>query len=110
MAKRTSRIEKSLEILINVGNYESLRVGTTFGEDIEWSTKEERQKKLDAMTESLKKEVAKDVNDVLESFELSKRATTTLNKGRVEDTSISDVADAEVEEDDGDDEDFDFGL
>lgn len=105
MAKRRSHIEKRLEILINIGNYESLRVGTVFGEDIEWSTKEERQKKLNGITKSLKEEVSKDVNDVLDSFDLRKRATSTLKNGRVENNSFDNIA--EEDDDDGDD---DFNL
>lgn len=105
MAKRTSYIEKRLEILINIGNYESLRVGTLFGENIEWSTKEERQKKLNGITKSLKEEVSKDVNDVLDSFDLRKKATSTLQNGRVKNKFFDNIA-----EEENDDNDDDFNL
>ena len=82
--KRESYIEKHAELLINLGNWENLRVGTTFGETIEWETAEERQKKLDAITENLKREIAKDVNDYLKSFSLEKRSSTKIeNRAKV---------------------------
>ena len=79
MKKRESYIEKHIEMVVNLGNYESLRVGSTFGETIEWETPEERQTKLNSITENLKREVAKDVNDVLKSYGLGKKSSVKLD-------------------------------
>ena len=100
MSKRESYIEKKIEILINLGNYESLKVGSTFGETIVWENSKERQKKLDSITDNLKQEVAKDVNNVLEAYELEKRSTVLSDKsGRVD-------FDADLEADDSEDNEF----
>jgi len=104
---RESRIEKKLEILINLGNFESLKVGSSFSETIEWITLEERQKKLDAITENLKREVAKDINDILESYELKQRSTTEIKvAGKTPDRGLKALS--EVDEPEEDDEDFDL--
>jgi uncharacterized protein YccT (UPF0319 family) len=101
---RQSYVEKNIEMLVSLGDFENLRVGTKFGETIEWSSVEERQKKLNAITENLKREVAKDVNDVLESFELKRKSKAKISvAGRSEDSCINSIAEAEE-----DDEDFDL--
>ena len=105
MSKRESYIEKRIDILINLGNYESLKVGSTFGETIVWESKEERQKKLDSITENLKKEVAKDVNDVLKSYELRQRSTVLEDKAGRVDLDIDETID---EDDEAVDEDFEL--
>jgi len=103
--KRQSFVEKKLEFLINVGDFESLRVGSTFGETIDWSTPEERQKKLDALTKNLAKEVAKDAQEVMLAYGL-KRKSSAMPKtaGRTEVSGLDDIAEAE----EADDEDFDL--
>ena len=93
MAKRESYAEKSMEMLIKTGDFENIRVGVKIGETISWSTPEERNKKLDAIREDLKRQVAKDVHDILESFDLDKTsAKRTLD----------------IEDDVEEDEDFDL--
>ena len=89
--KRQSFIEKKLEFVINVDNFESLRVGTTFGETIEWATPEERQKKLDALTKSLAKEVAKDAQEVMLAYGLKRRCSSQRNNPTRTEFSVSGV-------------------
>jgi len=114
--KRKSFVEKKLEFLINVDNYETLRVGTTFGETIEWSTPEERQKKLDAITKSLASEVAKDAQEIMKSYGLKRKSTTQIDrKNRVNLNDLDDIeeTDKEVEsivDNVEDDEDEDITL
>jgi len=104
--KRQSYIEKKLEFVINVGNYESLRVGTSFGETIEWSSPEERQKKLDAMTKSIAKEVSKDAQEIMIGYGLKRVCSSNANsnsnsnvkKEFNELNDINDSADSEDEE------------
>jgi len=94
--KRQSFVEKKLEFLINVDNFESLRVGTTFGETIEWSSSEERQKKLDALTKSLAKEVAKDAKEVLIAYGLKRKSSSQYNNKK---TKLDDLDDVVGEDD-----------
>jgi len=99
--KRESFVEKKIEFLINVDNFESLRVGTTFGETIEWSTSEERQKKLDALTKQLAKEVAKDAKEVLIAYGLKRKSSSTYKQsGHKKLEVIDDVVESEDEDDD----------
>jgi len=109
--KRQSFVEKKVEFVINVGNFESLRVGTTFGETIEWASPEERQKKLDALTKNLANEVAKDAKEVLTSYGLKRKVTAQYKKesGEVNDLDYKTeesgelvIDDVSVEEDDED--------
>lgn len=105
--KRQSFVEKKLEFLINVGNFESLRVGTTFGETIEWASPEERQKKLDALTKNIAKEVAKDAKEVLLAYGLKRKSTAQVEKkGRTEVDGLDDL----IETDDSASEDEEFDL
>ena len=98
--KRESYIEKKVEFAINVGNFESLRVGTTFGETIEWSDLEERQKKLDALTKNLAEEVAKDAKEVMSAYGLRRKSTTNVEiKGKKTVNGLDEI----IEDDEGDD-------
>jgi heterodisulfide reductase subunit B len=103
--KRKSYIEKKLELVVNVGNYESLRVSTTFGENIEWLDAEERQKKLDALTRSLGKEVAKDAKETLMAYGL-KRVSTAKHEHsmKTEVEGLDEVPEAEANDESEDEE------
>ena len=107
--KRQSYIEKKLEFLINVGNFESIRVGTVFGETIEWASVEERQKKLNSLTKSIAKEVANDAKEVLLAYGLQRNATSSIerkNRTDIEDLGMVEVDEEDNKEEENDDEEF----
>lgn len=92
--KRQSYIEKKVEFVINVDNFESLRVGTTFGETIEWASPEERQKKLDALTKSIAQEVAKDAKEIMLSYGLKRKSSSQVEKkNKVNFSALDDISD-----------------
>lgn len=94
---RQSYVEKKLEFLINVDNFESLKVGTTFGETIEWSSPEERQNKLNSLSSSLASEVAKDAKEILKFYGLKRKSNHVLDaKNKKEFDDINEI----LEEDD----------
>ena len=70
---RKSYIEKSLEVKINIGNFSTVGASVGFGEEIEWSSKEDRAKKLEAISQQLRKELKKDVSNFLADNNLSGR-------------------------------------
>lgn len=114
--KRESYIEKKCEFNINVGNYESLRVGTVFGEHIEWGSSDERQKKLDALTASLANEVAKSAKEILEAYGLKRHVSDTLKKNvktgadSVDLDDVTEDSDVELEDFDKNKDDEDFEI
>ena len=110
--KRQSYIEKKFEYVINVDNFESLRVGTTFGETIEWSTAEERQKKLDSLTKSLALEVAKDAKEVMIAYGLKRKSSSQYASKKVSLDALDDITadDSTTEASEANAEDEDFKL
>ena len=93
--KRESYIEKSIAMLIKTGDFENIRIGAKIGETIDWSSPKERAKKVDAIREDLKRQIAKDVHDILESFEL-------------DDTSVKRALGSDEEPEADEDEDFEL--
>jgi len=105
--KRTSQIEKNIELCIGLGNFSSIRVGARFGETIEWSSQEERSKKMDSITQNLIEEVGKDSYKAIKLYDLRKRTNVVLKEeGKVIDDDEVEAGMDEV----ADDEDFDFDL
>lgn len=73
--KRSSFIEKRIEVKANVGDYSTVTVSVGFGETVEWETSEERRKKLRAINKELTMELYKDLDSFLKANKLRKRAT-----------------------------------
>ena len=71
---KSTFVSKKIELLVNIGEFESLRVGSEIGETIEWKDEKDKIKKMEQLSELLKQEVARDVNDVLSSFELKRKS------------------------------------
>ena len=76
---RESGIEKKIEIVMNLGNYESLRIGASFSETITWSSVEERKTKSDKITDLLISEIKKDIAKVNKDLCLKERASDYSN-------------------------------
>jgi hypothetical protein len=75
---RKSFIEKSLEIKANIGDFSTVTATVAFGENIEWDSAEDRNKKLDAISKGLRKELKKDFNDFLKENGLRARTQIML--------------------------------
>lgn len=63
--KRTSKITKSVEVLINTGHWTNIRIGNTYEETIEWETKEERVQKEDSIHQLLLENLRRDLDRAL---------------------------------------------
>jgi hypothetical protein len=97
MSKRESYIEKTIEFLIPTGNYQNVRVAAKIGETIEWSDAKERRNKIDAIREDLKRQVARDINDVLDSFELQPQSSVKIKDPLMDDEGLDVEEDGEFE-------------
>ena len=76
---RTSYIEKRIEIKADLGDYSNVTVSVGFGEHIEWSTSEERRKKLKSITKELSNELQRDLDAFLKANGLRKRCSILTN-------------------------------
>jgi len=77
--KRKSYVEKTLEIKANIGDFSTVTASVRVGEHYEWETKEERSKKLEAISSGLRKELKKDFNNFLTENGLRSRSQIMLD-------------------------------
>ena len=73
MNKNKSYVEKSMEMTINLGNFESLKVRSLIGEDIEWETYEEKEEKQNDLHNKLVKDLREDALKAINMYNLSDR-------------------------------------
>jgi len=99
MSKRESYVEKSIALLVQTAQYENLRVECKIGETISWESAKERRQKIDAIREDLKKQVAKDINDVINSFQLKTQSNIQIKTPHKEDIDLEGLEDIEEDED-----------
>jgi hypothetical protein len=76
---RTSYIEKRIEVKADLGEYSNVTVSVGFGENIEWTTTDERRKKLKALTKELSVELQRDLDTFLKANGLRKRCSILTN-------------------------------
>jgi len=76
---RDSGIKKKIELVLNLGNYESLRVQAEFSETVTWDTPEERKEKSKKITELLIKEIRQDVEKISKDLCIGDRAKDYSN-------------------------------
>jgi hypothetical protein len=93
--KKTSYVEKHVELKINLNKlYSTIGMGCTLGENIEWSTEEDREAQSDAITARMNETLKRDLTAFLDEHGLADVAAITLDScGKVE------VSDAELDED-----------
>jgi 3',5'-cyclic AMP phosphodiesterase CpdA len=74
---RTSKIKKSVSILINTGDYTNITVMNEYEETIEWKDKKDRMEKENSILNLLLENMANDINKVLE-FTNRKNESTVI--------------------------------
>jgi len=70
---RKSYIEKRIEIKADIGGFSNVTASVCFGEDIEWTTADERRKKMRAINKELTMELYRDLDAFLKSTSLRQR-------------------------------------
>lgn len=104
---RVSKVTKTFEIIVNIGNFENIKVGTTTVEDISWDNIKERNEKAKNLSEKLFREVARDVSRVLKIINREKMTNirfkfdeneTKINKEQnIEDDNIENNIESNAE-------------
>ena len=74
---RTSKVLKTVEILIPTADFSNIRVTNGYEETITWKTKEERIKKEDNILNLLMENLHRDVSKVLEVTGRAPKSTVT---------------------------------
>jgi hypothetical protein len=85
ISERNTKVIKGIERTLNTGKYESIRISVSFEEEIVWTTLDERQKKIDAISKHVINDFQKTKSEVCQSLGLEEKKAFGNNK---EDTVV----------------------
>jgi len=91
---RTSKIVKSIERVINLGNYESLRIHCGVEETIEWKDQAERDKKVENWNKLLIQDFKKTEKMAMASLGAAESKATLRSNGVESKMVVSDDLDS----------------